>query len=110
MTQAQTSQPATEYAEGQQAPSTDMTFWALMQGSVEFRHEIVQHEDRLLAFLDYPDIVATIEAAFPGDLTHEQAIDRVLKTAEGKRLYAQYMAGEGRSAMAANSIANGGVA
>ena len=45
-----------------------------------------------------------------GDLTHEQAIDRVLKTAEGKRLYAQYMAGEGRSAMAANSLANGGVA
>ena len=45
-----------------------------------------------------------------GDLTHEQAIDRVLKTAEGKRLYAQDMAGEGRSAMAANSLANGGVA
>ena len=45
-----------------------------------------------------------------GDLSREQAIDRVMKTAEGKRLYAQYMAGEGRAAMAANSIANGGVA
>jgi recombinational DNA repair protein RecT len=85
MSQAQSQQPSAEYAEG--APSTDMTFWALMQGSVQFRNETVQSEDRILAFLDFPDIVASIEAAFPGNLSAGDRVQQARRLIAEARLY-----------------------
>jgi len=88
MTQAQRqAAPAQAKEQADAHPILSMDFWTLMQGSVAFRGELIQHEDRILAFLDFPDIVASIEAAFPGSLPAGERAQKARKLIGECRLY-----------------------